>query len=51
VIAHDRADYAHLAEYVTVARVIAFFGFRIKGTVERYELPNTGALASCFTMH
>jgi hypothetical protein len=44
VIAHDPADYAHLAAHVTAAGVRAFFGARLRGPVTRHELPGLGAL-------
>lgn len=44
VIAYDPADYAFLAEHVTVERVRAHFGDIVEGDVERYELPKLGAL-------
>lgn len=49
VVAYHPADYAHLAEHVTADRVLAFFGGRIEGTVERHELPGLGALS--FVLH
>ncbi|MEZ5402934.1 MAG: hypothetical protein R2729_24870 [Bryobacteraceae bacterium] len=44
VIANDERRYAVLAREVTADRVKAFFGDLVKGDVERYELPNLGAL-------
>ncbi|OPY96653.1 hypothetical protein A5906_01905 [Bradyrhizobium sacchari] len=44
VIAYEAGDYAFLAEHVTVERVKAHFSDIIGGKVERYELPNLGAL-------
>ena len=44
VIAWNPADYEVLRREVTAERVKAFFGDRVKGPVERYELPNLGAL-------
>ncbi|EPX75566.1 AtuA-related protein [Salipiger mucosus] len=44
VIARDPADYARLCREVTEARVAAFLGERVKGSVTRYELPRLGAL-------
>lgn len=44
VIAWSPADYEVLRREVTAERVKAFFGDRVKGPVERYELPNLGAL-------
>ena len=44
LIAFDLRHYPLLVREVTVERVKQFFGDFIKGTVERYELPNLGAL-------
>jgi hypothetical protein len=44
VIAYREADYPVLAREVTAARVKAYFGDRVLGHVERFELPNLGAL-------
>ena len=44
VIAYDPADYPLLRELLTVERVKAHFGPLVKGRVERFELPNLGAL-------
>ena len=44
VIAWDPADYALLRREVTAERVKNFFGSRVAGRVERFELPNLGAL-------
>jgi hypothetical protein len=44
VIAYDERRYPILAREVTAERVKAFFGDRVKGRVERFELPNVGAL-------
>src|SRR5690349_10414742 len=44
VIAWKIEDYAILAREVTVERVKAHFGELVKGRVERFELPNLGAL-------
>lgn len=49
VIAHDPADYAHLALHVTAARVKAHLADIVQGEVERYELPGLGALN--FVLH
>jgi hypothetical protein len=49
VIAFDLADYPLLAEQVTAARVAAWFGDLVTGPVERYELPQLGALH--FVLH
>ena len=44
VIAYREEDYPLLARTVTAERVKAFFGERVKGNVERFELENLGAL-------
>jgi hypothetical protein len=44
VIAYHAADYPLLAREVTADRVKAYFGDRVLGKVERFELPNLGAL-------
>ncbi|RXH41736.1 AtuA-related protein [Bradyrhizobium zhanjiangense] len=44
VIAYGADDYAFLAEHVTAERVKAHFADIVGGKVERYELPNLGAL-------
>jgi hypothetical protein len=44
IIAFDRKDYPLLVREVTSARVKQFFGGMVKGKVERYELPNLGAI-------
>ena len=44
VIAWREEDYPILVREVTAARVKAFFGDLVKGEVERFELPNLGAL-------
>ena len=44
VIAWNPEDYPVLIREVTAERVKAFFGDMVKGKVERYELPNLGAL-------
>jgi len=44
VIAYDPADYPTLVREVTAERVKRHFGELVKGRVERYELPNLGAL-------
>jgi hypothetical protein len=49
VIAFDPADYPLLAEQVTAARVADWFGGLVGGPVERYELPQLGALH--FVLH
>ncbi|MEZ4423844.1 MAG: hypothetical protein R3E98_10555 [Gemmatimonadota bacterium] len=44
VIAYRPEDYPVLVEQLTPERVKAFFGERVQGKVERYELPNLHAL-------
>jgi hypothetical protein len=44
IIAYDERDYPTLVREVTAERVKAHFGEMVKGAVERYELPNLGAL-------
>lgn len=44
VIALDEKHYPILAREVTAPRVKAHFGELVQGTVERFELPNLGAL-------
>jgi hypothetical protein len=44
VIAYEDRHYETLVNQVTAARVKAHFGDRVKGKVERFELPNLGAL-------
>ena len=44
VIAYDEAHYELLREQLTPEAVKAFFGEMVKGEVERFELPNLGAL-------
>src|SRR5215470_1284599 len=44
VIAWRESDYPILMREVTAERVKEFFGDMVKGRVERYELPNLGAL-------
>jgi hypothetical protein len=44
VIALRDSDYPLLAREVTAARVKQHFGDRVRGDVERFELPNLGAL-------
>ena len=44
VIANREADYSALVREVTAARVKAHFGEMVRGEVERFELPNLGAL-------
>ncbi len=49
VIATEERFYPILLREVTAERVKAYFGGRVKGRVERFELPNVGALN--FVMH
>ena len=44
IVAYDERDYPVLVREVTVERVKAYFGDYVRGQVERYELPNLGAL-------
>ncbi|HET9320225.1 MAG TPA: hypothetical protein VFO27_10620 [Bryobacteraceae bacterium] len=44
VIANDPRHYPVLVRDLTAERVKAFFGGFVKGKVERFELPNLGAL-------
>src|ERR1043165_5109943 len=44
VIALDERDYPVLVREVTAERVKRHFGDRVTGEVERFELPNLGAL-------
>jgi hypothetical protein len=44
VIALEDRYYPILLREVTAERVRSFFGARVKGAVERFELPNLGAL-------
>jgi hypothetical protein len=44
IIAWKPSQYAALVREVTPERVKAFFGERVRGPVERYELPNIAAL-------
>ena len=44
VIAYDEAHYELLRDQLTPEAVKAFFGEMVKGEVERFELPNLGAL-------
>jgi hypothetical protein len=49
VIAYDEAHYPILLREVTAERVKRHFGSLVKGEVDRYELPNLGALN--FVLH
>jgi hypothetical protein len=44
IIAYDERHYPILVREVTAGRVKAHLGEYVKGTVERFELPNLGAL-------
>jgi len=44
VIALREEDYPILLREVTAERVKAFFGERVRGRVDRFELPNLGAV-------
>lgn len=44
VIAYDARHYPVLVREVTADRVKAHFGDLVQGEIERYELPNLGAL-------
>ncbi len=44
LIARDEKHYPILKKYVTAEKVKSFFGEMVKGDVERFELPNLGAL-------
>jgi len=44
LIAYDPAHYELLRDQVTAERVRTHFGERVKGRVERFELPNLHAL-------
>lgn len=44
VIVYNQRDYPLLVRELTADRVKAFFGGMVKGRVERFELPNLGAL-------
>lgn len=49
VIAHRPEDFAVLEQYVTAERVRAHFAELVRGDVERYVLPQLGALN--FVLH
>jgi hypothetical protein len=44
VIVYKQSDYPLLVRELTAERVKIFFGALVKGRVERFELPNLGAL-------
>ena len=49
LIVYDKANYDWIRERVTAEKVKEFFKERVKGEVERYELPRLGALN--FVLH
>ena len=49
VIAYDERDFRLLQDQVTVARVGEAYAGLVKGNIERYEMPNIGALN--FVLH
>jgi hypothetical protein len=49
VIAYDPVDFPFLERYVTAERVKAHFAGVVHGDVDRYALPNVGALN--FVLH
>lgn len=49
LIVYHPADYPLIAEHVTAERVKQWFGDQVRGEVERYELPQLGALN--FVLH
>jgi len=49
VIVYNQEDYPLLVKELTAERVKEFFGEMVKGKVERFELPNLGALN--FVLH
>ena len=49
VIAYDESSFPVLVRELTAERVKQFFGSLVDGPVERYELPNLGALN--FVLH
>lgn len=44
IIARNQDDYDFLCSYLTAERVKAHFGDMVKGSVERFELPNLHAI-------
>ncbi len=44
VIAYNERHYPILVREVTAERVKSFFGDRVRGRVDRFEMPNVGAL-------
>ena len=49
VIAYDERDFRVLQDLVTIERVRAAYNGVVNGKIERYELPNIGALN--FVLH
>ena len=49
VIAYDRQDFPRLREAVTIERVREHYRGIVQGDIERYELPQLGALS--FVLH
>lgn len=49
VIAYNRADFERLRHAVTIERVQAHYRDIVRGPIERYELPQLGALS--FVLH
>ena len=49
LIVYDKKDYDIIREKVTADKVKKWFGDQIKGEVERYELPQLGAIN--FVLH
>tara|TARA_R110002020_G_scaffold175684_4_gene367652 strand:- start:190 stop:489 length:300 start_codon:yes stop_codon:yes gene_type:complete len=49
LIVYDKSNFDLIQSQVTAERVKAWFGDRIKGKVDRYELPQLGALN--FVLH
>ncbi len=49
LIVYDKRHFATVAQQVTAVRVKEWFGQLVEGTVERYELPQLGALN--FVLH
>lgn len=49
VVAYDKADYPRLVRHLTAARVREHMAPHVRGDVERYEMPQVGALN--FVLH
>lgn len=49
VIAYDMADYPRLVRYLTADRVKTHLAPHVRGEIERYEMPQVGALN--FVLH